>query len=226
MNRNIFFIVSLLIIAMFSGGCRKTHDTPPAAVDSLPMLVMQIKQCSRLYTTEYKIHKIVTFDDELRLKGRFLDHDYDFPLPLGDRKIVIPMDATLKGYIDFSDFSDKNVWRRGDRITVVLPDPKVMLTATKVDQHEIREYVSLTRAHFSDKELSAIEAEGRSRLIASIPQLGIVESARESAARMLIPLLGQLGFDEAHITVVFRDGFDSENLKELLDQNTIERHDQ
>ena len=228
MKRFTYMSLALFMLALTAGSCRR--EGAPAehytAVDSLPMLIMQVRQCARLYTTEYRIHKIVTYDDELRLKGSIFDHDFDLPLPLGDRKVVIPMDATLKGYIDFGDFSSKNVLRHGDHITIVLPDPKVMLTSSKVDQANIREYVSLTRAHFSDKELATYEAQGREAIIASIPQLGIVESAREGAARLLIPLIAQTGFDEAHVRIVFRDDFNPENLKQLLDHNTIERHEQ
>lgn len=220
-------VASLLLLVFTFGGCRQeARQDRYTGVDSIPLLIMQIQQCARLYTTEYKIHKIVTYDDELRLRGSIFDHDFDLPLPLGDRKVVIPMDATLKGYIDFEGFSSKNVWRQGNHITIVLPDPKVMLTSSKVDQKHIKEYVSLTRAHFSDKELASYEAEGREAIIAAIPQMGIVESAREGAAILLIPLIEQMGFKEENIRVVFREDFDPTNLKELLDQNSIERHEQ
>ena len=43
-----------------------------------------------------------------------------------NRKVAIPMDATLKAYVDFSGFSAKNVNRQGDKIEIILPDPKVM----------------------------------------------------------------------------------------------------
>ena len=214
------------LVTAFDSCKRESSPDVYTGIDTVPMLIMQIKQCSRLYTTEYKIHKIVTYDDELRLRGSLFDHDFDLPLPLGDRKVVIPIDATLKGYIDFSDFGEKNVWRRGQHITIVLPDPKVMLTSSKVDQRNIKEYVSLTRAHFSEKELSGFEADGREAILASIPQLGIVETARQSAARLLIPLLAEMGFDEAHITVTFREDFNAEDLKLLLDQTSIERNEQ
>ena len=68
----------------------------PAAIDTVPMLIMQVQKCSRLYTAEYDVHKIVTYDDIVRLKGNVLNRDFNIKLPLGDRKIAIPMDAKLK----------------------------------------------------------------------------------------------------------------------------------
>ncbi len=192
-------------------------DTVADNTESRPTLVQQVRKCSRLYTTEHRIHKIVTHDDVLRLKGQLLRQDFDIPLPLGERKIAIPMDATIKAYIDFSNFSEQNVERDGDRITILLPDPQVVLTSSKINRDEIREYVGLTRSHFSDKELTGYEQQGREAILKSIPGLGIEETARENAARVLVPLLTDMGYDERNVTIAFRRDLD------ILKKLTIEK---
>ena len=192
-------------------------DTVADNTENRPTLVQQVRKCSRLYTTEYRIHKIVTHDDVLRLKGQLLRQDFDIPLPLGERKIAIPMDATVKAYIDFSNFSEQNVERDGDRITILLPDPQVVLTSSKINRDEIREYVGLTRSHFSDKELTGYEQQGREAILKSIPGLGIEETARENAARVLVPLLTDMGYDERNVTIAFRRDLD------ILKKLTIEK---
>ena len=192
-------------------------DTVADDTENRPTLVQQVRKCSRLYTTEYRIHKIVTHDDVLRLKGQLLRQDFDIPLPLGERKIAIPMDATIKAYIDFSNFSEQNVERDGDRITILLPDPQVVLTSSKINRNEIREYVGLTRSHFSDKELTGYEQQGREAILKSIPDLGIEETARENAARVLVPLLTDMGYDERNVTIAFRRDLD------ILKKLTIEK---
>jgi hypothetical protein len=143
------YALFLTILTLLTGACssetESQEEAVPEVTDTLPNLVMQIQKTSRLYTTEYHIHKIVTHDDVVRLKGNLLQKDFDIRLPLGERKIAIPMDATLKAYIDFSDFSEANIERDGDRITILLPDPKVTLTSTKINQKEVKQYVGLTR---------------------------------------------------------------------------------
>ena len=173
-------------------------------VDTMPGIVMQIQQCSHLYTTEIKIHKIVTHDDVVRLKGNVLNLPFDIPLPLGDRKVAIPMDATLKAYIDFSDFSEKNIERQGNKITVVLPDPQVVLTSSKINQKEIKEYIGIVRSHFTDKELTNYEQQGRMAIINDIPQMDIIQTAQANAARVLVPIIAQTGYREEDITIAFR----------------------
>ena len=191
-----------------SRGGDTTQEDQPVATDTIPLLVMQIQKCARLYTTEYHIHKIVTHDDVLKLKGNLLSKDIDVALPLGERKIAIPMDATLKAYIDFSDFSERNIERHGDKITIVLPDPQVVLTSSKINQHEIREYVGLTRSHFSDKELSSYEQQGRQAILNSVSRLGIKQQAQANAARVLVPMLTEMGYREENVTIAFRRNLD------------------
>jgi len=206
--------------ALGCSGCH--HQEQPAeanyqAIDSVPLLIMQIQKCARLYTTEYHLHKIITHDDVVKLQGSFLKQNIDVKLPLGDRKVAIPMDATLKGYIDFSTFSEKNVERQGDKITIILPDPKVELTSTKINQEEIRSYVGLVRAGFSDAELSRYEQQGREAIINAIPRLGIADRARESAARALVPMITQMGFREENITIAFRKEFKPYDIRRYLE---------
>ena len=205
-----------------SGDAPEEKPAPYQSIDTVPMLVMQIQKCSRLYTTEYKVHKIVTHDDVIRLQGSLLKQNINIRLPLGDRKVAIPIDATLKAYIDFSGFSEANIERQGEKITILLPDPKVELTSSKVNQQEIRSYVGLMRAGFSDEEMSNYERQGREAIIQSIPQLGIVDMARANAARALVPLLQQLGYQEEDITIAFRKEFKPYDIRRFLEVSNNE----
>ncbi|MBP5799459.1 MAG: DUF4230 domain-containing protein [Prevotella sp.] len=213
----LFALAGMLFFACSEGKEQKAEKTNYQSIDTIPMLVMQVQKCSKLYTSEFKVHKIVTHDDVIRLKGSLLQQNYNFKIPLGDRKIAIPMDATLKAYIDFSQFSEKNIERHGDKITILLPDPKVTMTSSKIDQKSIREYVALTRAHFSDAEMTNYERQGRAAIIQSIPELGIIDLAKTNATRVLVPMFVQLGYKEENITVAFRKEFNQNNIMRLIE---------
>ena len=185
-------------------------------IDTVPMLIMQVQKCSKLYTAEYRVHKIVTHDDALRLKGSLLKKQFDIKVPMADRKIAIPMDAKLKAYIDFSNFSEENIERDGRKITIVLPDPQVTMTSSKIDQKTVRQYVALTRSDFSDAELADYQQQGRQAIIESIPKMGILESAQRNAAKVLVPMLKELGYAEEDITIAFRKQFGSKDVEKLL----------
>lgn len=220
----------LLIILCTAALCScSDQQEPPATVteeivDTIPTMIMQIRKCNRLYTTELKIHKIVTHDDEIRLKGSIMKHQFDIGLPAGKRKVAIPMDATVKAYVDFSGFSEKNVQRTADgKITITLPDPRIVLTGTKVNHDEVRQYVAFTRSNFTDAELADYEQQGRQSIIQALPEMGIVENARANAAHTIIPLIVAMGWKEENVTVVFRKDFQPEDMPQLLENASVEK---
>ena len=225
LKKSYILLLPLLLAACSSHDESAADDPRYQSIDTVPMLIMQVQKCSRLYTSEYHIHKIVTHDDVLQLKGSVLKQDINIKMPLGQRKIAIPMDATLKAYIDFGQFSEKNVERHGNKITLVLPDPKVVLTSSKIDQESIKQYVGLTRSRFSDEELTNFEQQGREAIINSASKMDIVENARQSAARLLIPMMQQLGYNESDITIAFRKELRVNDLRTLFSSEKIREID-
>lgn len=218
----LFTCAVLVVLGLLFCHSRIVHEdteTPAPvvqAIGTVPMLVTQVQQCAKLYTAEYRVHKIITHDDVVRLKGTVLQRDFNFKVPLGDRKIAIPMDAKLKAYIDFSQFSERNIERQGNRITILLPDPKVTMTSSKIDQKNVRQYVALTRAYFSDAELANYQQQGRAAIIADIPKLGILETAQANAAKVLVPMLKDMGYEEKNITVAFRKQYGADDILQLI----------
>ena len=217
-RRNILIIgaavLVLLLVLLLPGDRFLAADSdarnlsPGRSNDTVPMLILQVQKCSKLYTAEYRVHKIITHDDALRLKGQLMSKQFNLKVPLADRKIAIPMDAKIKAYIDFSEFSEQNIERSGNQITIILPDPQVVMTSSKIDQKNVKQYVGLTRAHFSDEELANYQQQGREAILQSIPDMGIEETARANAAKVLVPMLTQLGYEEQNITIAFRKDLD------------------
>lgn len=197
---------------------KKQTPTSTEHVDTIPMLILQIQKCSRLYAAECRMRKIVTHDDRAQVQGQFMKHDYNIDLPLGQRKVAIPIEATVKAYIDFSAFSAANVRRTGQKIEVTLPDPSIVLTATRIDHKAVKQHVPLTRRNFSDEELASYERQGRQAIIDAIPQTDIVAMARESAARTLIPMLMRAGFAEQDITVSFRKDITKRDIRGMIER--------
>ena len=218
----IIMIAAVVGIVLLMCNSRQDHSevTQPIStiqgIDTVPLLITQVQKCAKLYTAEYRVHKIVTHDDVVRLKGTLLKRTFDVKMPIGDRKVAIPIDAKLKAYIDFSTFSEENIERQGKKITIILPDPQVTMTSSKIDQKNVKEYVSLTRAHFSDAELANYQKQGREAIIADISKMGIIETAQANAAKVLVPMLAELGYDEADITIAFRKQYEPNDIMKLL----------
>ena len=217
------------MILAFSA-CSQNQQTEEKAnvIDTIPVMVMQIQKCSRLYTAEAHVHKIITHDDQLNLKGSFMKKDFNIHIPGSNRKVAIPMDATIKAYVDFEGFSQKNVSRKGDKIEIILPDPKLVLTSSKIDHKAVKQYVSLTRSNFTYAELTKPEQQGRQSIINDIPNIDLMEQAQFSAANTLIPMLIDMGFKEENIKISFRKKFTLQDLRGFIsnglsDKTTIEK---
>lgn len=212
-----FYFVIVLCLSLLSA-CRGEETQAEAVrVDTLS-LVMQVKECARLYTAEYEVHKLVLKDDPLRVKGNLFQRAFDVKVPIGERKVMIPLDVTLKAYIDFTGFDEKNVLRSGDRIVVTLPDPRVVVTSSRINHDEVKQFVSLTRSDYTSAELADFTRQGEDEILASVPQLGILEMARENAAHVLVPMLTRLGYDERNIVISFRKDFMTADMPLLLDR--------
>lgn len=210
----------IVLLAITLGACKNKNtdaDATNKVLDTIPMLVTQVQECSRLYTTEYHIHKIITHDDEMKVSGSFMKKDFSVNLPLGERRIAIPMTATIKAYIDLSSFDAKNIQRSGKQLIITLPDPKIVLTSTKIDHQKVKKYVALTRQNFTDAELTNYEEQGRKQILNAIPQMGIIEEARKSAARQLVPIFTQLGYKDADVTISFRKKFTINDIRNFIE---------
>ena len=218
--------ILIAVLTMFLiASCTDNKPTAqePAPIDTIPMMVMQIQKCAKLHTAEVHVHKSVTHDDQMKLKGSFLQKEFNIILPVGQRKIAIPIDATLKASVDFSNFSEKNIKRHGDKIEVLLPDPKVELTSSKINHAEIKKQVSILRANFSDAEMANYENQGRAAIINDIPRMNIIPQAQASAANIIIPMIVAMGYPEENITVSFRKQFSVKDLPTLFDAKSIAR---
>jgi len=214
-------LIVIMAITLLASCNRNKTDETAKQIDTIPEMVMHIQKCSRLYTAEYKFHKIVTHQDKKTIKASLFKTDMSFDIPMSERKIAIPMDATIKAYIDFSNFSEKNITKYGNKIEVTLPDPRIIMTSSKINHEDIKKDVSLMRSSFSDEELLNYEKQGRDQIIKAIPQTDILERAKMNAANNIIPMIKLMGYDEKNITINFRKDF-SNNINNLIDKTTIE----
>lgn len=215
--------LTCLLLMFLLAACSPTeHAENEKKEPQLPELVMQIQKQSRLYSTECRVHKIISHNDTRQLQGSILNQEFNIDLPLGKRSVAIPIEATVKAYIDFSGFDADNVRRNGDVIEIVLPDPKLEITSTRINHEEVKQYVPLLRKNFSDEELTRLEHLGREAIVKDLAKLNLAENARQNAARTLIPLIGQMGFPTDNITITFRKQFSPSDLPAMLLKNEVQ----
>ena len=223
MKHTLILILAALLMGMGFIGCSdkktETPPTPKEEKDTVAIMIMQMQRSSRLYSTEAKIRKIIVAEDTKHAKGSFMKHSFDVALPGTARKIAIPIDATVKAYIDMSKINKNSIRRDGKKIEVILPDPEIELTSTKIDNKSIRRHVSFFRSDYTDSELTQLQQRGRNAIINDIKHLDIIRRAQASASRTIIPIVAQMGYKEEDVTITFRRDLTNGSLITILKEH-------
>lgn len=229
MKQDLRYISSISILsclAVLFVSCNKQSTAPTVKhEDTTQMVLTTIHECSKLYTVEYDIHKVVLHEDTLKVNGKFLQHDFSIDVPQSARHIAIPMDATIKAYIDMSTIGEQQIVRRDSQIVVLLPTPQAVLTSSQINHSEVKQYVALFGKTFSDAELTHYEKQGREAIMNDLPQQQIKADAMQAAVRLLVPMLERLGYAEKNIRIVYRDPSERVTMGQIEDKTTIERHE-
>lgn len=198
MKNHIFLVLLSFLLLASSCGEGGNPRTEKEA------LISQINGCAKLYTSQYNVHKIVSYEDLEVIEGSIFSEKFSIPIP-GDRKFLIPIEATIKTFIDFGEFSEDNINITGEKITITLPQPQIELSSSKIDHENEKEFVSWNRSNFSEKEKEAFIRQGRASILNSISQSDILEKSRISAFNALLPILNAAGYKSADITIIFSE---------------------
>lgn len=187
-------------------------DAPvsPVRPDARTRIVHAVRQQGRLYTTECEIHKVVLCTDRATIGGKWTE----IPLP-GTRKAAVPITVTLRAYVDFSRFSAENVRIIDSLCIITLPDPHVVVSASRIDHARVRQYVSMARSRFSEAEISRLAAQGEDSIVSHLSRYGIIEQSRMDFTRVFVPMLETMGFDAHHIIIRFRKDYSEADIRSL-----------
>ena len=219
-------VAFLALVTLFLCSCqdqkKPVQESGVSPQEVQAQIVSQIQECSRIYTAEYEVSKIIIHEDEKRIKGNLAGIGINIGLAGTQRVIAIPITGVLKGYVDLSDIKPENVRIAKDSIEIIMPDPKVELVSTSINHKDIKENESFFSSKFSDAELSKIQQQGRQMLVASIPSLGILPQVRECSVRTLVGFLEKFGYTADQINITFIQNLDSPSSKDLMKETFID----
>jgi len=194
-------IITTILLGILLTGCSKNAQKSPIEV-AMPM----INNCSKLHTAQYNVHKILTYEDMTAIEGSLFFEKISIPIP-GERKLVIPIDATITAYIDFGQITKENIRvdSKGEKVTITLPNPQIVLSSAKIDYKNEKQYLSWNRSKFSNEEKENFLRQGRASILASMTNSDIIDRSRVNAFKTLQPILVSAGFSPENITVTFSD---------------------
>ena len=214
------FTLCLPLLVSCSSSDEQEVIAAEESTDSVAVLVSKIAECSKLYTAEMQMHKVIVAEDPLELGGIVFGTEFKIDLPVGERKIAIPINAQIEACIDLSEFSKNNVKMDGDEIIIELPKPQITLISTEIDHEEVKTDIAFFRSKFSDDEITEFSKKGRDEIIKAVPKTDIIEKAQSGAAAVIVPMLVQLGYKDKNIRVVFDEDVTS-NPADFIKRNLM-----
>lgn len=179
-----------------------------------------IRDCKELEVAEFHFHKIIverSTVSALRIAGFGLA---SFP----ERTLILPVDVTVVGKIDFSNVTKDNLIHDGDKVVFTLPDPTLRIVSIQRDD-EMRGKASREQWYrgggFSDEEIQKIEEQAKDSIMIDRTLEKMAERTRVNAASVLIPLISSAtGVSEDKISVQFNSDL-NRTAATLKDDDTI-----
>ena len=154
--------------------------------------ILSLKNLSGLATAEYVVTKIIKTND---------NKDW---YKIGDRKILMSCQATIKAGIDFSKITSEDIDIEDKEVTLVLPRAEMISLNIKPEDIKLEyEEVGLLRQNFSQAEKDFLLVQGERQIRAGVANLGVLKTAETNATVFLTRFLRRMGYEK--ITVKFRD---------------------
>ena len=203
LSKPLSLITGCLIVATSLCACRGNE------VENVDL--KRIRECKDLKVAEFHFHKIIVETGTV-------------PLSFGERTLILPVDLTVEGKIDFSNVTKDNLIHDGDKVVFTLPDPTLQIGPILPDD-EMREKASREQWYrggdFSDEEVQKFEKQAKDSILIERTLKMMTERTRENAASVLIPLISlATGVSDDKISVQFNSDLDL-TAATLKDGNTI-----
>ena len=212
LSKPLSLIIGYLIVATSLCACRGNE------VENVDL--KSIRDCKELEVAEFHFHKIIVERrtvSALRIAGFGIA---SFP----ERTLILPVDVTVVGKIDFSNVAKDNLIHDGDKVVFTLPDPTLRIVSIQRDD-EMRGKASREQWYrgggFSDEEIQKIEEQAKDSIMIDRTLEKMAELTRVNAASVLIPLISSAtGVSEDKISVQFNSDL-NRTAATLKDDDTI-----
>ena len=172
-------MITLIVIMSLLFACKKKSSINE---------VFALREMSELATVEYMVTKIIRASDNQTW------------YKIGDRKILMSCEASVKAGIDMSAIKEENISIDGKSISLVLP--KAHLISVNIKPENIKvEYqeTGLFRSNFTAAERDQLMAQGEAQIKRSVDSLGVIQTAETNASLFISNYLKQLGYNRIHI---------------------------
>ena len=150
--------------------------------------ILALKEINELVTVEYVVNKIIkASDDKTWYK-------------VGDRKILMTCEATLKAGIDFSAITAEHIRVSNKQVTLTLPHATLFSVSIKPEDIKVAyEETGAFRSSFTNRERDMLAAQAQKQIKDSADSLGVLQTAEANASLFTSNFLRNMGYEKVII---------------------------
>lgn len=150
--------------------------------------ILALREINELVTVEYIVNKIIkASDDKTWYK-------------IGDRKILMTCEATLKAGIDFSALNAEHIRISNKQVTLTLPHATLFSVSIKPENIKVAyEEIGAFRNSFTTQERDMLAAQAQKQIQNSADSLGVLQTAETNASLFASNFLRNLGYERVII---------------------------
>lgn len=151
-------------------------------------VILSLKEINQLVTAEYVVNKIIKASD---------DNTW---YKIGDRKILITCEASLKAGIDFSTINTSQIDIRNKKISLTLPHATLFSLNIKPEDIKVAyEEIGMLRSSFSAQERDMLTVQAEKQIQQSADSLGILKTAETNARLFITQFLRNAGYEDIEV---------------------------
>lgn len=183
--QNLSKVATVILVLIAGGFCLTISSGCSRSTPPVSGVITALQTMQELATVEYTLTKVVkASDDKTWYK-------------LGDRKILITCEATVKAGIDFSQLDTRYFSGKDNSISIQLPPPMILMVNLPPDKIRVAyQEIGFFRDHFSAAEQNELMIQAEIQLVRKAKQLGILEEAKQNTRIILNDYLTRLGFEQ------------------------------
>jgi len=154
----IIYIGALINLCFMSCNKKETAIETEEMPNVESIILSNIQKTAELVTTEVKVRKLAIYDSSKQEKFEITD---PYTWKYGERKCIIPVEATIQYGYDLREMNIDNVKLNDDStaIYIILPEAKIIDSGyePEIKEDEIVSMVTGLRQKFSPSELAEIK---------------------------------------------------------------------
>lgn len=204
---HIIIYIGLIILVNFASSCENKDQSNPIDNPKIESVILSgIKQKADLVTTEITVRKLAIYDSSKHERFQLTN---PATWKYGERKCIIPVEATIQYGYDLKEMGIDDVKLSDDStaIYIILPEAKIINSdyEPEIKENEIVSMVTGLRSSFSPSEIAEIKHNAYKAIKKEDFKKLVYSDIKRNATNLFTSIAKQAGIKNKKIVVMDKE---------------------